>query len=80
MKSQLLFYLLAFAAPVVHEAFMPPTTPVVLETHRKTWSIANKNPTRPNDFAQSHCSRLYMKKGFELFDLFYDDLATANSA
>ena len=80
MKSRLLFYLLAFTAPVVHEAFVPPTTPVVLGTHRKTWSIAN-NPTRPNDFAQSHyCSRLHMKKGFELFDLFYDDLATANSA
>ena len=79
MKSRLLFYLLAFAAPVVHEAFVPPTTPVVLGTHQKTWSIAN-NPTRSNDFAQSHRSRLYMKKGFELFDLFYDDLATANSA
>ena len=79
MKSRWLCSLLACAAPAVHQAFVPPTSPVVLWGSPVRKASIAKNPSRSNDVVQDN-SRLHMKKGYELFDLFYDDLGTASSA
>ena len=76
----LLLSLLAVAAPADHQAFVPPTSPFgTSAVPGPIHTPFGSNPARRHDEIQDS-SRLFMKKGFELYDLFYDDVSTALSA